>query len=193
LQRVVNVVGGDIPAGAAARAAGLFENLSQRVVVELVSKEPVAVLRAALVGADILHCTCHGRLDPYLLQVAQDRQRSLNLSPDAIQLLPLEPGSFVFANACASALPVLLFGRYTSFGWEFYRRGAGAFVGTLGAVPATLAVGFAESVYEEFCRGQTIGVALAAARRSAAEQRNLFWLFYCIYGNPDLSLNLAAS
>jgi hypothetical protein len=162
--------------------------------VALVREEPVAVLEAALPGADLLHCTCHGFLDPYILQVAANRRRTLNLSPDAVQLLPLEPGSFVFANACASALPVLLFGRFTSFGWEFYRRGAEAFVGTLGAVPAGHAIAFAECVYEQMrCGKQTLGDALSSARRQAAQERNLFWLFYCVYGNPDITLNLEAS
>jgi len=105
------------------------------------------VFSKALPGTDAIHCTCHGYLDPYLLQFAKEKTRILNLLPETIQRLPLEPGCMVFANACSSTVPLLTFGKFSSYGWEFYRRGAGVFVGTLGAVPTKHAVAFTESVY----------------------------------------------
>ena len=116
-----------------------------------------------------------------------------NLLPDTVRVLELRPGSLVFANACASSAPVLTFGRFTTFGWEFYRHGAATFVGTLGPVPISYAVDFAAAVYAELFRASgsvTIGQALAAARQAAAPRHNLFWLLYCLYGDPDLRLDL---
>lgn len=161
--------------------------------MQLLSKQPISVLVKALSGADALHFTCHGHLEPHLLQIAGDKNKTRieNLLPETIQNLPLERGSLVFANACASTVPVLTFGKFSSFGWKFYQRGADAFIGTLGAVPVKYAVNFAESVYRELFNPDeriTIGQAVAKAKEVAANERNLFWLLYCIYGDPDFSI-----
>jgi hypothetical protein len=100
----------------------------------------------------------------------------------------------VFANACASAQPYIAFGKFGSFGWEFYRQGADVFIGTLGPVPAKYAIPFAEAVYDQLVsqKGQLmIGAALANARKEAANQHNLFWLLYCLYGDPDYSISIS--
>ena len=84
---------------------------------------------------------------------------------------------------------VKTFGDFSSFGWEFYRQGADVFIGTLGIVPAKYAVSFAKNVYKELLRKDvkltTIGQAVAKAKEVAATEHNLFWLLYCIYGDPD--------
>ncbi len=193
IKRIVNVVGGDVPLSEADRAAQLFSTLLPPESVQLLSKQSIAALVKALPGADALHCTCHGHLEPHLLQIAGDKNKTRieNLLPETIQRLPLEAGSLVFANACASTVPVLTFGKFSSFGWKFYQRGAAAFIGTLGAVPVKYAVNFAEIVYRElFNRDEriTIGQAVARAKEIAASERNLFWLLYCIYGDPDFSI-----
>ena len=195
IKRIVNVIGGDVGVAEAKQAYGLFNNLAKSVQVEILQEKSVAELKSALVKTDVLHCTCHGHLEPHMLQVAKDKTILTNLLPQTIHQLPLEPGSFVFANTCTSALPVLTFGRFSSFAWEFYRRGAGAFVGTLGAVPTSHAVCFAESIYREiFGKGsqKTIGQAVALAKNAASSERNLFWLLYCIYGDPDYKLKISA-
>ncbi|MEM8718809.1 MAG: hypothetical protein AAGE84_05810 [Cyanobacteria bacterium P01_G01_bin.39] len=107
--------------------------------------------------------------------------------------MPLKPGSFIFANACGSTVPVKAFNEFSSFGWEFYRQGADIFIGTLGIVPTKYAISFAENVYEELLSKDTqitVGQAIASAKKVAAEQHNFFWLLYCIYGDPDICFEL---
>lgn len=193
IKRIVNIVGGDVPSSEAERATHLFSNLLPPEAVHLLAKQPISSLVKAIPGTDALHFTCHGHLEPHLLQIAGDKNKTRieNLLPETIQRLPLEPGSLVFANACASTVPVLTFGKFSSFGWKFYQRGADAFIGTLGAVPVKYAVNFAEIVYRELFNPDekiTIGQAVAKAKEVAANERNLFWLLYCIYGDPDFSI-----
>lgn len=193
IKRVVNVVGGDVGAAEAKQACELFDMLGNPIRVELLQEQPISVLNKALAKADVLHCTCHGHLEPHMLQVSKDKSVLTNLLPQTVQKLPLEPGSFVFANTCTSALPVLTFGRFSSFAWEFYRQGAGVFIGTLGAVPTTHAISFAESIYRELfnkSRKTTVGEAVNLAKNVIARERNLFWLLYCIYGDPDYVLSV---
>lgn len=192
VRRIVNVVGGGV-ATETQRACHLFSGLSEEVKTEVLLEKPLEVLRKTLPGADAVHFTCHGLTDPHLLQIAKDRSRSQNLAPQSVPFLPLEPGCLVFANACASSVPAVTFGRFTNFGWEFYRRGAEVFIGTLGPIPTSYAIQFAETFYQHLLReegsaGCSVGEALAAARRDAENRSNLFWLLYCIYGNPDARL-----
>lgn len=193
IRRIVNVVGGSLPNDAAKRAAGLFAKLPSSVQVTLLEQQPIIELKKAVDGADILHCTCHGLSDPHLLQIASDRTRTKNLLPHTVKELPLCPGGMVFANACASAQPYIAFGKFGSFGWEFYKQGADVFIGTLGPIPTKYAIPFAEMVYDRLTNRteqSTIGIALANARKEAADQRNLFWLLYCLYGDPDYSMSV---
>jgi len=194
IRRIVNVVGGGLPDNEAKRAAELFTKLPSSVKITLLQQQPIVELKKAVDGADALHCTCHGLSDPHLLQIASDRTRTKNLLPNTVQELSLRPGGMVFANACASAQPYIAFGKFGSFGWEFYRQGADVFIGTLGPVPTKYAIPFAEAVYEQLVnqKGQlTIGAALANARKEAADRHNLFWLLYCLYGDPDYSISIS--
>ncbi|GAB1542299.1 hypothetical protein NUACC21_49730 [Scytonema sp. NUACC21] len=194
MRRIVNVIGGQVENTAADQAAQLFNKLLPSLTVELLQKPPISVLESAASGADAVHYTCHGRLNPHMLQIAEDRDKEQNLLPEFVSKLQIEPGSLVFANACTSAVPVLLSGKFNSFAWEFYRQGADVFVGTLGAVPAQEAISFAETVYRELFRKdikQTITQAVAIAKQEASEKGELFWLFYCIYGNPDFCINFS--
>lgn len=193
IRRIVNVVGGSLPSDAAKRAAGLFAKLPPSVQVTLLEQQPIIELKKTANGADILHFTCHGLSDPHLLQIASDRTRTKNLLPHTVQELSLCLGGMVFANACASAQPYIAFGKFGSFGWEFYKQGADVFIGTLGPIPTKYAIPFAEMVYDRLTNRteqSTIGIALANARKEAADQRNLFWLLYCLYGDPDYSMSV---
>ena len=190
VKKIVNVVGGNIGDKEAQRASELFKKLSESIPIKLLREESISMLVEALHQADILHCTCHGHLQPLnLLQISSGKSPSDNLCLDTVQQLPLKPGIFVFANACSSTAPVQAFREFSSFGWEFYRQGADVFIGTLGIVPTKYAISFAENVYEELlCKDTklTIGQAVANAKKIAAGQHNFFWLLYCIYGNPDV-------
>ncbi len=189
IRGIVNVIGGDIPATEAQRASQLFNELLPSIPVTVLQEIPVSVLAEALPGADVLHCTCHGHLQPPppLLQIYVDTSPTQNLCLDTVQTLEtLEPGSLVFANACSSNSPVSTFRGFSNFGWEFYRQGADVFIGTLGIVPAQYAVNFAENVYRELLREDgrlTIGQAVARAKEVAdtvdelnkrEKRRNLF-------------------
>ena len=188
IRGIVNVIGGEVPKSEAQQASQLFDKVLPSDSVKLLEKEPVAVLAKAVSVADVLHCTCHGYLEPPMLQIAANRTPAENLCLDTVKILPIKPGSLVFANACSSNSPVKTFGDFSNFGWEFYWQGADVFIGTLGIVPAKYAVSFAKNVYRELLREDvklTIGQAVAKAKEVAAKEHNLFWLLYCIYGDPD--------
>lgn len=192
VKRIVNVVGGNVPEVEAKRAASLFAGLPSSISVTILQQQPISALVKALNEAEVLHLTCHGLLEPHRLQVASDRSRVNNLLPNTVQELPLGMGSMVFANACASAQPFVAFGTFGSFGWEFYRQGVDVFIGTLGPVPTKYAVAFAEAVYEKLiAQHGTVGEALLHARKEAAERNNLFWLLYCLFGDPEHSINIS--
>jgi CHAT domain len=187
VKKIVNVVGGNINQIESKRASELFGKPSD--IVNLLERPSINKLISSLQEADILHFTCHGHLKPLnLLQNYSDSVPYNNLCIDTVQQLPLRPGIFVFANACTSTTPTQAFSDFTSFGWEFYRQGADIFIGTLGTIPTKYAINFAENVYEgllhQDCR-LTVGEAVAKAKRLAASSSNIFWLLYCIYGNPD--------
>src|SRR6266540_1953537 len=120
IQKVVNVIGGGLQEDDSTRALRLFDSVAARVEIKNLRERAVAELSSAVATTDVLHCTCHGLLNPQLLRVAKDSSRVQNLAPETIRVLPLQVGSLVFANACSSAAAALLFGTFNSFGWEFY-------------------------------------------------------------------------
>jgi hypothetical protein len=189
----VNVIGGGLQVGDSKRAGQLFEGVASRVLVSELREKTVAELSTEIATADVIHCTCHGLLNPHLLHISTGSSRTQNLLPETIRLLPLQNGTLVFANACSSAAAALLFGTFNSFGWEFYLKGAEVFIGTLGAVPTKYAIEFAETIYTQLFNTQqpvSIGQALIRARGEAEKKQNIFWLLYCVYGDPDYVLKL---
>ena len=189
IKEIVNVIGGQVPVAEANKASELFNELLPLVSVKVLQEPPVSKLKDVVSKADILHCTCHGHLqDVPFLQIYANTSKTQNLSIYTIETLPFKPGSFVFANTCYSSTPVQTCGEVSNFGWQFYLQGADVFLGTLGTVPAKYAVSFAENFYEQLLRKDvklTIGQAVAKAKEVAAREHNIFWLLYCIYGDPD--------
>lgn len=199
IRKIVNVVGGNIrPTTYANRAYNLFHYLPDSIV-KSIREESKSILGAALAEADILHFTCHGHFRPFhLLQIFSGSLPVDNLCIHDVRGLALKPGSFVFANACASNAPVQAFSEFTSFGLEFYLQGADIFIGTLGIIPTEYAITFAEDVYRELLLQEngriTVGQAIANAKQRARDSRNnFFWLLYCMYGNPDCYFEPAQS
>lgn len=190
VQKVVNVIGGGLQIDDSERAGQLFKGVSSRVTVSELREKAVAELSTEIATADVIHCTCHGLLHPHLLRISKDGSRTQNLLPETVRLLPLQAGTLVFANACSSAAAALLFGTFNSFGWEFYLKGAEVFIGTLGAVPTKYAIEFAEIIYAQLFNAHSIGQALTKAREEAEKKQNIFWLLYCVYGDPDYVLKL---
>jgi len=199
IRRIVNVVGGEIPESQAQRASKLFDNLFSSVPVEILQAQPVSILAKALSGADTLHFTCHGYLEPHhMLQIAGDKSLIHNLCLDTVESLSVEPGSLVFANACSSNVPVPTLWGLNNFGWEFYKIGADVFIGTIGTVPTQYAVLFAENFYRELSSENpksTVGEAIVKAKAitkvvkaketTKKDYNGLFSLLYCVYGNPN--------
>lgn len=193
IRKIVNVVGGEVPETEAEQAAALFKSIGIKAEVKTLRERSVAELSKSLPKADVLHLTCHGYLSPHYLRIAADETRIKNLLPETVQQLPLEKGCLVFANTCSSAAAVVLFGTFNSFGWEFYLRGADVFVGTLGTIPAKYAVPFAASIYRDLVNGAgklTIGEALVNAKLKAQKDKNIFWLLYCVYGDPEFVMRV---
>jgi hypothetical protein len=91
----------------------------------------------------------------------------------------------VFVNACRSAGAIYEYTRLTSWASQFMRAGAGAFLGTLWAVPSEPARHFAEAFYDA-CLGrrQRLGEAVHTARIAIRDTADPTWLAYTVYGDP---------
>jgi len=187
LRKVVNVIGGRLgSADLITRVRALFVALAAGVSIEIaaVERATVAEVFRSVAGADLVHFTCHGYADPRpMLQLADDQSLTHSLTPVNLRGLPNLAGSVVFANACTSAAVGSFLGELRSFGWEFYKKGAAAYIGTLSLVPAEYAVAFAERFYERLLNGETVGQALHHAK-AGAERESPFWLLYTLYGDP---------
>jgi hypothetical protein len=132
-----------------------------------------------------VHFTCHGHTDPdHYLQLGTPFDGLFaRFAPDNVIRLPHLAGGVVFANACSSGAVTPFLGKLRSFGWEFYKKGAAAFIGTLGLVPVEDAMALAEHFYRKLLAGGTVGESLQIAKDSS-DQSNPFWLLYALYGDP---------
>ena len=139
-------------------------------------------LHTAVVDADLIHFTCHGRSPPYHLSLGPGNARRFFIPQ--VRTLSLKPGAMVFINACNSAQSTLTLAEMENFGFEFYLRGARPFLGTLGPVPKSDAQCMARLFYASFIgEGLAAGDALAKAKREAAKiLKRPTWMFYCLVG-----------
>jgi hypothetical protein len=137
-------------------------------------------------GAGLLHFACHNNFDengssiemadgpfaPAMLSSAVTTRALTALSP------------LVFLNACRSAGATFEYTRLTGWAEQFVRAGAGAFVGTLWAVPSGRAREFAEEFYGRFLgEGRSLGEAMHAARSRIRGPEDPSWLAYTLYGD----------
>jgi SOS-response transcriptional repressor LexA len=185
LRKVVNVIGGGLKPPIVERVRKLFTAFGPDIPVEPpVERATLAEVLRSIADADIIHFTCHGHTAPWpCLQIADDRSPTPCLTPSDLENLLELTGSVIFANACASAVVTSFLGELCNFGWEFCKKGAVAYIGTLGLVPTEYAITFAERFYERLLNGYTVGESLHYAK-SKAERENPFWLLYTIYGRP---------
>jgi CHAT domain len=140
-----------------------------------------------IVDAELIHLTCHGHLKPLRLQISREDDVVLSLTIDSFETTEfrLKEGSVVFANACNSATAVPQFGEFLSFGWEFYRKGAAVFIGTLGTVPIDAALAFANAFYSVLVNDKDGDISLAfRTAKNETDNDSLVHLLYCFYGNP---------
>jgi hypothetical protein len=91
----------------------------------------------------------------------------------------------VFVNACRSAGAIYEYTRLMSWASQFMSAGAGAFVGTLWAVPSPAAYAFSEAFYDAFLlQRQPLGEAVRTARIAIRDSADPTWLAYTVYGDP---------
>jgi hypothetical protein len=180
---IVHVLGGDLEHWAE-RCGRLVEKLKSYAAVKPAAKIMVSDLIALVGDADIVHLTCHGRRQPFSLQISNNVDATVNLTADSLALIDLKPASLLFANACGSALTSSVFGESLSFGWAVYAKGA-FYIGTLGAVGVDLALSFAELFYENLAvSGDLFDAFMKTKRDLGGPEKNFGALLYCIYANP---------
>jgi len=187
LRKVVHVIGGRLqPSEIVERVRELFTPFEAKVTIKSVERATLAKVFDSITNADLVHFTCHGYAAPeHCLQLGDNLSSVCCLNPINLKTLPESRGSLIFANACASAVITSFLGGLCNFGWEFYKKGAVAYIGTLGVVPTEYAVTFAERFYEQLLKeDRTVGDSLYHAK-STAERGNPFWLLYTLHGDPS--------
>ncbi len=183
---ITHVIGGRLAPATLDQARKLFADQPGVTVKPLIERS-LADLVGVLPQTDLLHLTCHGGNETPMLAIAKGETDYMNLNLDIVGNLPVKPGSFIFANACYSNSAVSQFRILTSFGWEFYKDGAGIYIGTLARVPEVYAMEFAREFYRRmFSAGdRTVGQVLYELKKELAGRRNLHWLMYSMYGDPN--------
>lgn len=186
LSKIVNVIGGKLkPESILDQISCLFANIQAKSVrVESIERATLAELSQALEEADLIHFTCHGHTEPPRFQLADNHSLMYCLTPINLKALPEMSDSIVFANTCSSAIITSFLGELRNFGWEFYKKGTAAYIGTLGLVPTVHAVAFAQEFYKWLLDDHTVGGALRYAKSQVEQEKNPFWLLYSLYGDP---------
>ncbi len=169
-------------------ASRIFDRKSKLVVRPEMIKKDLGDIKNYVKGRDVVHFNCHGRSIPsYHLSYKEGPLGQL--IPAMAHNLNLKWGAVVFANACSSGATDMLLAEFQSFGREFYYAGARPFIGTLGPVPEEQAVDFSRIFYKFFAtEGFPAGQAMRMAREEAATKfKRPVWLFYCLYGSPQIN------
>lgn len=186
VSKVVNVIGGKLGSDVIVeRIRKLFFQIEPRVV-STKERTTLAEVLQAMEDADLVHFTCHGHTHPSpSLQLGDDARSPVHtLNVFSLNRLRNISHSIIFANACSSVGVGSLLEEIRNFGWEFYKKGSDAYIGTLGPVPIKYATEFAEIFYQKLLAGVTVGDALLYAKQMA-QRKNPYWLLYCLYGNPQ--------
>lgn len=138
----------------------------------------------------IIHFTCHGSMDgknrPTLVLSGDSNNPDDSLDIEMIKILKLNNIPFIFANACMTETSYKdCWSESVNFGFTFLDRGVQAFIGTMGSIPVEPALEFAEIFYRNL-RTLSVGEALWETKKIFSNRNNLFWLFYCLYGDATL-------
>jgi CHAT domain-containing protein len=152
----------------------------------LLNERPLSSLTKEIQNADLVHITCHGYRDPLMLRIHETNDRALNLSVDSVagDDFRIKPRCLIYANSCSSAAGEFSREEFVGFGWEFYTKGAAAYIGTLGTVPTKEAISFARRFYSRLASGQSDNIYDAyQATREEAIAAGPACLLFCIYGN----------
>ncbi len=184
-QKILNVIGGGLKKQAK-DCKGLFRAFVDRAEIVLLHERPLWALAEAIRDADLVHFTCHGRHDPLRLQIYKTDDHALNLLVDSVagDAFCVKPRCVVYANACSSAASEMVFDDFVGFAWNFYTKGAAAYIGTVGAVPTKDAMSFASRFYSRLANGDMNSIYSAyQATREEAFSEGPSCLLFCIYGN----------
>jgi hypothetical protein len=184
LRKIANVIGGLSPSQIMERVRELFSAFGTDILIEDIEEATLETFFQSIADADIIHLTCHGSIAPPSWRLANGPDWRHCLTPIDLEGLPKLVGRIIFANVCASAVSSFFLGQLHNFAWPCYKKGAVAYIGTLGLVPTKYAVAFAERFYESLLKDHTtIGESLHYAK-SKTKRENPFWLFYTLYGDP---------
>lgn len=192
LKKIVHVIGGSIKENYIKRAKDVFKSFPPKISIKQLEKKNLSVLMEHINNANLLHFTCHGYTNPCYLQISEKDHKQLNLLITSIRnkKFQIQEDSIIFANACNSTTSQVRFGEFMNFGWEFCRKGAAIFIGTLSTVSTEFAIRFAEIFYRSFLSNNgSIKFAFLNAKRELEKEDNFFYLLYCLYGNPVLLKN----
>lgn len=182
---ILHVIGGNLTGDRMRKSDEHFQRRDKSIKLVRLEREKVADLAKNICKATIVHFTCHGHADPLRLQVSETDNQVFNLTIQAMEVIDVKEGGIVFVNACNSGATEIIFDEFTNFGWEFYKKGTAAFIGTLGTVPIDGALQFAQLFYDRFFTKGDLCKAFTKARESTTGPVRLL---YCIYANP-LSLS----
>ena len=102
--------------------------------------------------------------------------------------------ALVFFNACesgrlrATVNPLRQLDRSVGFAEAFLRGGVANFIGTWWPVGDDAAAAFADALYRDLARGESIGAALNVARAAVRALPSADWANYLHYGSYDFTL-----
>ncbi len=148
-------------------------------------------------AADIIHVTCHGGLrdderSPYYWSLdLHGVAWNYRIAIDDLRDFALSGKPLVFGNACASAGGggAGSIGGLHGLGAAFMMSGALNFIGTFAPITQQTSVGFATTFYSNLLAAApplTIAEALLQTKKSNANPTDPSYLFYCLYGPPDI-------
>ena len=148
--------------------------------------------------AGLLHFACHNNFafDAGGSTIKMDGGNFVpSLLNRAVTLRSLAKHSpLVFINACRSGGAVPEYTKLLGWAGQFMAAGAGAFVGTLWAVPSGSARVFAEAFYDNLVlKNLTLGTAILESRRAVAStMADPTWLSYTVYGDPAATAKMSS-
>jgi hypothetical protein len=180
-----------VPPQSPANARDEIAALQRRLGTEAMAIDDLETLMTLIDSGEfgILHFACHNtfRADAGGSMVSMTGgpfvPALLNAAVTTRALAPRSP--LIFINACRSAGTVPEYTQLLGWAGQFMAAGAGAFIGTLWAVPSNSARVFAEAFYDCLKAGRTLGRAVQEARQAIArDSADPTWLAYSVYGDP---------
>lgn len=125
---------------------------------------------------------CHANPDLSAIQLEDEPLKPENLGGKVKNLGCKKP--FVFLNACQIGRGGMSLTGVGGWASRFLAAGAGAFIGPLWSVYDRSACNFAQTIYRELFKGNTIGEAVRNARLAIKGAGDPTWLAYTVFAYP---------